>query len=350
MGDAAYDYAVLGATPLSYLLAGLLAGTHGKSVILIGRPPSPLLPIQGIDLSVAPVTRPETWALLRSPTAELVSLLATIDRRLSERVEPHFTAQSPAGVEALSHMRHVAAGYGYALERLATRSGILLRARDAILLDRRRCNPVLPKWCQSLMVHLAEPDTAVLNFRRDGTLRLEVNGRAAEAQRAILADDGDILACLRGPNPEWLVPDAQTSILTEPLTRPEPLTIHADTGITAVPQPGGALAMVIPGNGSEATSTAGSVLREPTRIAGRSTYGRVVVRDGGPFVGPLRNPRATVIAGFGMLGAFMSPALARHLAGVATETEAAYFAAREGSAARGYVSDWFPAVPEVAAT
>ena len=70
--------------PSSYLIAGLLPRDHGKRVVLVDERLSPFQLQRGIDLSVAPITRPETWALLRDTTPETVGVLAGVRTGVEE--------------------------------------------------------------------------------------------------------------------------------------------------------------------------------------------------------------------------------------------------------------------------
>ena len=70
MTEAHADFVVVGSTPLARLVAGLLASVHGKTVVFSGESQSGYRLPRGLDLSVAPITRPETWALLKAVLPE----------------------------------------------------------------------------------------------------------------------------------------------------------------------------------------------------------------------------------------------------------------------------------------
>ena len=64
MSDPHYDLAICGGTPFACLLAGLLTSVHHRRVCIVGDRWSPYRMPHGLDLSVMPSARPETWAML----------------------------------------------------------------------------------------------------------------------------------------------------------------------------------------------------------------------------------------------------------------------------------------------
>ncbi len=82
MADDSYDFVVLGSSVLAGLIAGQLAAAHGKRVFLVREPFSPFRLQRRIDLSIAPVTRPETLTLLKRSAAELVRIAAGLGQGL----------------------------------------------------------------------------------------------------------------------------------------------------------------------------------------------------------------------------------------------------------------------------
>lgn len=343
MADPVFDFAVLGSTPLAFLLAGLLAGSHGRKVALVGRSPSPFQPWRGFDLSVAPVTRPATWALLKRTTPEVIKLLGIIDRQLVRRLHPHIVAQAPAAIDALGHMRHVAAGYGYPVERLASRTAAIYRFREAALIDRRQFGEFGRSWCAGLGVTIADPEEAAVTFGPDGPARIELGTTTIEATRAILADDEAILAHLGSTLPPWLASTPTTAILTEPLPAlPGSMIVHADTGVVVGQRPGGGAIVIAPGTRPQARARVAAAIEVPTRLAGEASFGTIGLPDGAPFLGEPGASGVTAIAGFGLLGAFLVPAIARHLAGAGSDDERAFFTARAWGAERSAVAEWRP--------
>ena len=122
MADDSYDYLVLGSTPLAGLLAGLLAVEHKRRVCLVGDPFSPFRLQRSIDISIAPVTRPETLLLLKRAAAETSKLVASWGKGLISRVDPLLVAETAESIAALGHFRHLAIGLGYAVEPVADRA------------------------------------------------------------------------------------------------------------------------------------------------------------------------------------------------------------------------------------
>jgi hypothetical protein len=346
MAEGPYDFAVLGSTPLAALLAGLLGSVHQKRVLLIAEPLSPLRLQRGFDLAVAPLTRPETWAMLQRGTPEVLKLLSGLGKGLFQRLDPLFVAETAAGAEALAHMRHVARGFEYAVER---RPGVALAAyrfQDKPLLDRARLGPAFASWFQRIGVLQQAAGTARISIARDGSARIETANGAIDAKHAILADDAAVIAQL-GPNlPAGARIEPVTAILTEPAaTRPAPLAMHVDTGVVLRQDTTAAIWALVPGPPSEAQLRIAATLASQgtMRRAGQVRFNSIATLDGAAIVGLARVPQVTLIAGLGSSGAFLAPALARLIAGSATEEEARYFAAREPGKDRTAIADYVPA-------
>jgi hypothetical protein len=336
MADAVLDFAILGSTPLAGLVAGLLASVHGKRVCLVAEPWSPFRLPRRHDVSVAPATRPETWAQLRALTTESRRLLATLGKGVSERIDPLFVADLPESADALSHMRHMAAAYGYAVERVADRAaaetGATYRVRDAVALVGGRIEPAIGAWLERHGVRSFPTAATAVTLRRDGTARLVLAGEIAEAARVVLADDEAILRHLDPEERERvLVERRMTAILTEP-ARPlaAPMITYLDRDVALTQRPKGGILVLAGGSGAEAEQRVGACFGalSPLRRVGQTSFTTLASRDAAPLAGTVRGQRAIVLAGFGATGAFLAPALARYLAGAATESEAAYFAAR----------------------
>lgn len=337
MADGSVDFAVFGSTPLAGLVAGLLAAEHHRRVCLVGARWSPFRLPRRFDLSIAPVTRPETWALLNALTIETTRLLGSIGRNLTDRIDPLAVAETPASIAAVSHMRHVAAGYGYAAERLAdrslTESGMVLRLRDVVLLSDSRAGPAIAAWLERLGVAHVDPQAARISLRRDGGARLAGDGLALDAARAVLADDAAILQHLGDDEIDPVLRRRRaTAVLSEPappLKAPLVSFLDRDTVLLQRHRGDGILAL---GGGPEAEAMPriGASLGAlgPLHRAAQAGFDTLATADGAPLVGPARGLRAIVIAGFGNVGAFFAPAIARHLAGAGTGAEKAWFAER----------------------
>lgn len=349
MAENPYEFAVFGSTPLAGLIAGLLAAEHRKRVCIVGETSSAFRLPRGIDIAAMPATRPESWALLKQTAPEVVRLLGKIRGRPGMRyIDPVFVAETSAGADALSHMRHVAMGLGYQVERLPDGggAGAAFRLRDAVLLHRGRVEPALLAWLAREGVGMLSTRQTNAVIKRDGSVRLEFAGRSVEAAHAVLADDAAILDHLDvGERDRTLHVRTATALLTE---RTPPLAaaamIYVDRGVTLVRGPGGGIAAIGLGRPEEAIARIGGCLagRGPLRRAGQRIFRTIDTVDGAPMIGPARGLRATVLAGLGLSGAFLAPAIARLVAGSASEAEKRYFSAREAGRgnARALVADF----------
>lgn len=351
MAEPAFDFAVFGSTPLAGLVAGLLAAEHHKRVCLVGEPWSPFRLPRSYDLSVAPATRPETWALLNTLSVETMKLLATLGKGLVERLDPLAVAETAASMNALLHMRHMAAGYGYAVERVPdaalASTGLVLRLRDVAMLVDGQAGPAIGAWLDRLGVRRLAPQATGATLRRDGTARLTDGDTILDAGQVVLADDSAILSHLDPDERDRALHQRRvTAVLSEP-AKPlaAPLMSFIDRDVVLVQRSkGGGILALAGGPEDDAMARIGACIASPKPLkrVGQTSFRTLVTTDGAPLVGPAKGLRAVVIAGFGATGAFFAPALARHLVGAASETEKAYLAAREPSRgnARQLVADY----------
>jgi hypothetical protein len=346
MPDAQFDFAILGSSPLALLLAGLLAQSHKKRVCLVSEAPSEFRLPRGFDLSVAPVTRRETWALLGRTVPEVRKLLASINARRSiERIDPVFSAETPGGAEALHHTRQMMSAYGHAVERFG-KSADSFRVRDALLLHRTDLEVAVGPWLDAAGVQRFPAENAAVALHDGGATIAPVTGDAVDAAVAIAADDNAILAYAEpGERSRLVTAETVTSVLTEqvkPLA--SRLSLIVDRAEVLLQQRGGTVLAQAPGDGGTALPRIGARLADQGRVrrAGQASFAIVRPLDGAPLIGQAKGLKAAIVAGLGLTAPFLAPALARYFAGVAPDDETRYFAAREAgtAASRADVADF----------
>jgi hypothetical protein len=335
MSDGVFDFAVFGATPLAQLLAGLLASTHGRRVLLVGESQAGYRLVRGIDLSSGPVTRPESWAMLTRAAPETTRLVARIGGRGAlNRVDPIFFAQGREHTEALSHMRHMAAGFGLAAEPVspslvgAGRAGVVLR--DVVKFNRPLLEAGIDRWlARSNVVHIGAQK---VDIAADGAVQVLAAGTSYSARQAVLCDDEAIMAWL--PLRQWpqlLRRITSSSILTTP-TRPlaAAIMLDLDSGTYLTQQAEGGISAFGRGDLAEMASHLHALLGRKRQVeqAGQTSFQALATLDGAPAFGRISGVGADVVAGLGCYGAFIAPALARWLAGDASPVEAEWFGAR----------------------
>jgi hypothetical protein len=351
MNDTSSDFAVFGSSPLARLLAGLLASTHDRKVILVGESQSAYRLPRSAELSVAPITRPETWAMLAEGIAETQRLLSRIGARASlSRIDPIFLARSVHGIEALSHVRQMAQGFRIAVEPVTQSvfgtafDGIVLR--DALRLNRPALEAAADPWLDKIGVRRLMPERVVI--AQDGSTQLFAGGAEIAAQQAILVDPEAIIAFL--PLRQWPAlfrRQPATAILGRP-ERPLPaaLVLDIDTGLTLLRQAEGGMAAISTGSLATSAIDIQALLGEQRLLdqSGQTAFSTLVTADGAPAVGRAAGVGADVIAGFGMAGVFLAPALAKWLAGEAQPHHSRWFGARlvNRSAKSASVSDYAP--------
>jgi hypothetical protein len=355
MSEALADFAVFGSTPLARLLAGLLASTHGRRVIFVGETQSAYRLQRSIDLSVAPITRPETWALLGEGIAETMRHIGRIaGRGAYSRVDPIFFAEDPHSVEALSHIRYMAQGFRIAAEPVAAsllgsgRSGIVMR--DAIRLNRPVLEPALDEWLSKSKVERVTPDRVQIEL--DGSVTLNAQGENYSAQQAILADPESIMAWL--PLRQWPVlfqRKPASAILTTP-TQPiaAPIMLEIGSGATLLQQSEGGIEGIGPGDPAAFSAHMQTLLGAQRQVeqAGQTGFAALHTADGAPAFGRAAGVGADVVAGLGMPGVFFAPAIARWLVGEAQPHQAHWFGARlvNRSLRSGSVAEYAPALED----
>src|SRR6185437_14119842 len=317
MRNPAYELAIVGSTPLAGLLAGLLASEHRRRVVLVAEASTAFRLAQGFDLAAGPITRPETWALLRDGTKETLKLIGRIGGRAAvRRIDPLFICEMEESAAALSHMWHVALGFGLAVERRTMPGvlpGVAFRARDVALLDRPTLGAALAGWHAKLGVQRLDAGNTNAVISRDGSVRLHAGGQTIEAAHAVLADDIAVAAHIDDATSDPVLGLLPTTVMaTEPTRK-----------LAAPAMVGSCLA----GHG-------------PLKRVGQRVFRSVVTRDGGPLIESRAGRGASLVAGLGMAGAFFAPALARLFAGVAGGGEAEYFSRRGAAGDRRMIADY----------
>lgn len=327
------DFAILGSTPLAAVLAGMLSKQHGRDVCWAGAFAHTLRPQRGFDMSVAPLTRPETWRLLKECTPQLVEALDGLE--VTEHVDPLFIAKHQYGADVLSHMNNVAAGYGYAMERQAISDDFAsaFQFRDAIRFLRRPFAEALPNWLAESGVHTIPTNNLKLQAKKTGLIHIEGDiDEPIVAKHVVLADDDAIIRHIKPQNVSAYFHAISTiGYLVEPVGEMKSSVIHdVDTGMTIYQRNNGALDCVAPGLSKnlepEICGHIGGT--HSARLAGKTTFDVLHTKEGAALIGELRPTKAIVIAGFGATGLFQTPAIARLLAGTATEFETSYFTQR----------------------
>jgi hypothetical protein len=336
MNSREVDIAVFGSGLLARLLAGLLAQAHGRRVALVTESDASYRLARRFDMSVAPVTRPETWALLTQTVPETLRLLAQIGARTAcQRLDPLFVTSTGRGRQGLAHVRHMAAGFGHDTQVLpaealgADREGLILR--DAVLLMRGEAELLADAWLARLGVAVLQRQRVRAEISGEGTARMEGEGVQLEAGVTVLCDDAAVLAhagramggLLEARSAFALFAGCEQALGA-------PFVVDVDSGVQVLQTGPRALAVVAAGETDDAPAAVASLLRRrgSLHLWGRTSFRQLVARDGAPVLGRPQADGAIVLAGLGLTGAFIAPALARWLAGTASRAEDSYFAAR----------------------
>jgi hypothetical protein len=333
------DIAVFGSTPLAWLIAGLLAGEHGCKTSLVWDANGLVTQPTSFDLSVGPITRPETWALLADTVPETTRLIGKIGGKAAlRRVDPIFMADTAASANALSHMRHMASAFGHAVEKLPSNGGGSYRLRDTLTINRPVLAAGLARWFKKSGVRVISGGDA--SIRDDGTARIVLDGETIEAGRAVLADDAAILAHL-GAGAFPFVAEDWTGVLAMPEGGPNATaSMFIDRDVSMIGA-GGGLQIFARGRPNEALPRIGASVqgRGVVRRMGQSAFQRIATCDGGPVIGGL-GTAPFAIAELGQIATFLAPALARAIAGRNEGDEAAFMAAHAPEGNRQAVAEY----------
>lgn len=360
MADHICDIAVFGSDLVAAALAGVLARQHGRSVCLVADRAERHRLARGFMLSVAPLTRPESWAFLAAAVPETERLVAEIaGGRALERIAPVFVVRGLDGKDLLGHVRHLAAGFGVpaqrAVEPWVPEGAAALRFADALRIRRLALRRGVEDWLAKAGARVLDWTGLDITIGEDGATTIAGGGETITAGRAVLADDDAILALADpGTVAHHLHRRVATSILTEPAPPlPAPLMLWPEYGLAAHQRQSGAVEIAVPAAPDAALDLVARNLPTPAplRRAGLATSARLATSDGAPLAGAARPDGPTMIAGFEGLGLFAVPALARLVAGTMAGPEAGWLAARAPGedGFRPAVADFRPVPAGVAA-
>lgn len=339
MADNAYDFAVLGSSAQAVILAAFLASQQKRSVVLVAEAASGFRIRRAFDLGMAPLTRPETMSLLRRSSSETVSALDAVAKGLVGRTTAHFVADLPTSRDGLMHFRQLARLSGIQADVVGDRAlpaAGVLRVRDVPVIDARTLLPALAVMMAGAGVRRLDAAETAVSLKRDGSARLTHKGLAAEARQAIVVGDDAIAIYL---SPEALdrslvaVPASGQFLAPAKVPLAEPFVSYLDRGVTLISEGRAGIHAVVTGSTDTQDQRLGSILRldAPLRRGGSAQFTSYATMDGAPYVGPVKGGRTLIIAGFGLCGAFIAPALARMICGMATTDESAWFAMRGSS-------------------
>lgn len=353
-GPRKLDFLIAGSTPMAMLLAHFLRRSHKCEVGLLADDPHPLRVSRGFDVSVSPLTRPESWELLKRCTSEVKRAISGWDRALLEATDVAMTGHGEAAKTALGHIRHMSAAFGVLSEPLTgetvVRHGGGFVVRGATRLKRRHFS----SQARNVLEKFGADWLPLANCQMEwgsGRVRLDVDGETIEAENVILCDAE--LAAQISPAvalPSELQMTEHCGLLTEPGAKPgwQCLLDIANEGLACSHADGRTEAWVR-GDRSRAERWLAGVLEHgsQTRLSGYVAKRSVASVDGAPIVARMGRSSIYAALNFGMSEVFFTPALARYFAGHAHEFERAYFEPRGSGNKRGAVSEFTSAEPGI---
>jgi hypothetical protein len=340
LSDESFDFAIMGTSAFAAILSLALARKHGAKVCLIGRMPAPLQTVRDIALSAGPYSRPETLRLLGATAGDLRALLAGPGEPVFERRNALFAASSAAGRAAAGHARHMLAAFGVvtsSLPETAATGGFVAEGLWS-LKPRAFFAGLVARLAEAGVV--AYPNVEDLQIGRD-VVRFAPDHAFVTATRLVVTDasESEAMAAL----PETLAIGWRKAMLTEPVPGlAGRLIVDIDTGGHIMGRADGRLEVVAPAEAEgDAAQWLGAFLPRGSRarVVARNRYRVLQSSDGAAVIAPLPRKAAMIAAGLGVSGAFLAPALARHLTASASTDEGAWFAARDFGGNRSLVAD-----------
>ncbi|MCS6760775.1 MAG: hypothetical protein MO846_01265 [Candidatus Devosia symbiotica] len=246
-------------------------------------------------------------------------------------LDPIQLATQAEGKQRLGDMRDMTAAYGLVVE--CTPLNYLGKNRDGVVCAARSCC-IGTCWNRHWTIGWRRPAFAALVWTRrsDGRSKCVLADEIIEIGQTILAYDSAILSHLSETMwPALLQRQVASSILTTPgALLAAPVIYPLNSGIMLNQRPGlGVMAYGIEHDGSVVRATG----RHP-RQAKILAACRLILLSAPDHqrwrADPRTGPAGTgpdVLAGFGMIGAFMASAIARWLSGKDSEAENAWFGA-----------------------
>ncbi len=322
MGEPQQSIAVAGATPFAFVLAGLLAADHGRKVFVVAETPSAHAVPPPPSFALAPVTRPETLHLATVNAPDMMRRIGRAAPESIERTDVVIRATTAYHATALSHFRHLAAGFGQVVERLAGAAdgqGMTVRIRDTLKLSPRPYFENVRAWASNIGLEWVAPDA--LTVRRNGTAAL---GDTAIDQ-VVLADDEAILRHLD----ETVAGDLGVAVehMAYVAERGHGVGVPAlavPDGVLLNPRKDSALSLYADNSGGLAEARVAACLPDgaAARRAATRRYRVLRSHDGAPLIGMPRRSRVYIAAGLGTLDIALAPVIARHICGKAHGFEA----------------------------
>lgn len=332
MNEESYDFAIAGDTVHSALLALFLCRGRAVRVCVVGPLPAPLQLLRGLTLSPGPHSRPDTLALVEKGTGEVRTLFGGRGEAVLERRNVQFAALTPGSDDAAGHVRHMLAAFGAITASRPGGDGFVVEG--AWHLRSRALFSSLPARFAAAGIGY-HPDYGDLQIGRD-RVRFRAGHSFVSAGRLIVA--GPAEAAALGPLPDAVVSGWRTALLTDPVAGAAGrLVVDIATGCHLIAHADGRVEATAPTGDEAAARCWLAHLLPPSATARIVAAARIPVllsRDGAPFVWRVPRKAATLIAGFGVSGGFLAPALARILTLDGDVDETAYFSARgDGSRA-----------------
>ncbi len=347
------EFAIFGSSPLAAILACSLSKIHKRETIIFTALSSPLLPIRQFDCSADLITRPQSWRILQENIPQLQQLLK--DFPLSpnssfshplELINPLFIAKEKKGAIALNHMRNIAQYYGFILEGQPIGQNIeqAILMRDILMLNQRIFALGVKEWLEKNNVKILFPQNIAIKTDFRTGIKIISENKNIIAKRLIFVGSEPVLNFMNAK--ERLLNFRKvltTSLMIEPTEKIVHTTIFdVDNDSILHQEISGTVNIIHHGGEGESNFLAGYFEEQEEtniNIAGKTQFENIVSRDGAGVFGSVNGKKISFLAGFGKIGIFLVPAIARMILSKVTEFEREYFTARRPRKNRKIRSD-----------
>jgi hypothetical protein len=331
-----FDFVIIGSNPTSSLLGAMLAKTHGLKIAYLSELAHPLSLTKAFDISIAPITRPKTWKILKDNIGATIDFLnKTSTYSCIRRVDPLLVSTNVKDDTALSHIKNTSAGFGFNIEKQALSDIFISKYKfsDSAYLMQRPFFATLFQRLEFCGVKtFSSKDIKLKNTKNAHAQNItQITGKDfnISAKNVILVGSNALQSNLAQSDiDKHFIKKTISAIMSEPTTKiPSSIIFNLNNDLIIYQQDDGALDCL-------AIKTKEAIEQkicqltndnQNIKLAGKSEFSSLKSNDGAPVIGKIARSKYISICDLGVTGLFQTPAIARFLAGEANEFESEYF-------------------------
>jgi len=329
-----FDFGLAGTSLQAALIAGLLAKEHGKKICFFVEGTLELRLSREINLSFDSFCRPQTWDLLQKSLKETLPIIHKIGgKRAICRINPLILCKSKSNEQAMAHLYHLLRNNDFEIEKLSIKKFpdaiAAFRIRGAHLVRQHILWPKIKAWLKTSGVAVIDSEGMQLVTHRDGSALVKTASGSIAVKRMILADEQAILNYGAQNDVERLFDKCLTStIITKPAQKSnESLILNSEYRFSARSTPHGGFEVLADVAMDQMGILMGNFVDKDTKfkLLARNSFNNLRSKDGAAVVGKPSVSSAWMVGGFGYLGLFFSPSIARYICQKPNAAEQQYF-------------------------